>query len=615
MFSAPLRWRAAAFGLILGCVATATLLFAPGPLTNLRSVALDKVITSVPLSAGAGDLPIIVVDIGRLDEAGQPWSRAASARLLHQIAEPKPRLVAADIVFSGDCNVGPVAQDLASAIQSAPTLLGALISREASPAPLTISRTAVSAGVAEQLWAAAGLEAPCPAFQAASSGLGVVSLPAEGGATVRHVPAAVVAGGEVHTSLPVEAMRQIDGVAVAMIGEGSNGGTVLRLGKREFPLETGGMLRFVPSDPAVWAGRTIAAAEVLTGGADARLRDAVVFIGSSLPQRGGLRPTASDALHPSVQIAADMLGGLVAGSVPYRPTWATRTEAAALALMTLATMVVVVRASPMWAIGAAVGTALVYASGTLAIYRGSGILIDPSLPVLGYLLASFCALAYQAAGLWRAEAALRYRMGQILPKHVVTRLAQTPGLLRVKGEAREVVTMFTDLEGFSAMVNRVAPEVVIGHLDAYFGLLTDVILRHGGMVDKIVGDGVHALFNAPLDLHEPVEAALRAAAEIISETEKFRAMPDRDVIGRTRVGIEYGPVVLGDVGSGAKIDYTAHGPAVNLAARLQELARGGPNAVIIGPEAAMRSRRALPELGLVDVRSFGALRVYTLPKP
>lgn len=106
---------------------------------------------------------------------------------------------------------------------------------------------------------------------------------------------------------------------------------------------------------------------------------------------------------------------------------------------------------------------------------------------------------------------------------------------------------------------------------------------------------------------------MNAAAEIVTATASFRAQSGRTGIGRTRIGVEYGPVVLGDVGSGAKIDDTAHGAAVNLAARLQELGRNGGPAVVIGPQAARLARQSLVALGAVEMRSFGAVQVFTLP--
>ncbi len=134
------------------------------------------------------------------------------------------------------------------------------------------------------------------------------------------------------------------------------------------------------------------------------------------------------------------------------------------------------------------------------------------------------------------------------------------------------------------------------------------------MIDKIVGDAVHALFNAPLDQPGHVDAALACARDIVAETEALRqGQPQlgQPQLGRTRLGVETGPAILGDVGGGARIDYTAHGPAVNLAARLQEAAKTLGPPVIVGPGAAARATQPLRALGRAEIRSFGPLELYT----
>lgn len=203
-------------------------------------------------------------------------------------------------------------------------------------------------------------------------------------------------------------------------------------------------------------------------------------------------------------------------------------------------------------------------------------------------------------------------MGQLLPPVVVARLAANPRLLRLTGERREVTALFTDLEGFTAATRNLEPEALIATLDRYFTVISAAILRHGGMIDKIVGDAVHALFNAPLDLPGHADAALAAAADIVRDTEALRAELG---IGRTRIGIETGAAILGDVGSGARIDYTAHGPCVNLAARLEQAGKTLGPAVIVGPGTVARARTPLLALGPQDLRSFGTMELHTLPVP
>ncbi len=612
--------RAGLVAALICAALAAALAWQPAALRQWQERVFDALIVAAgpgeraqagPRAAAA--LPVVVIDIGATDEDGRPWDRAASARLAAALAGAGPAAVGWDIVFAGSCGEGAANAALASALGRTPTVLGFLLSgtggAPGGPAP----GLAAAEGALPRLWAAPGAEAPCPAFTAGGPTLAAVSLPGDETARVRMVPAAVTVAGTAWPSLPVEVLRRAGALSMPVVTlEGGGARPTLRVEGRSFPLDLAGTLRFVPRGAAARMARTVPAEAVLAGFVPAdRLTGAVVLVGSSLPQRGGLRPTAADPLYPSVQIAADVAEGLLSGRLPWRPEAARWIEAAGLAAGGLMVALALLRLPPWPALGGALALAGLWAGGALAVQGATGALVDPLFPAAGLAGAGVTGLVLRGAASARAERALRQRMGQLMPPAVVARLAEDPRLLRLAGERREVTALFTDLEGFSDLVNRTGPEELIATLDRYFAAVCREVLGRGGMIDKIVGDAVHALFNAPIDQPGHVDAALAAAAAIREVTEGLRPALG---IGRTRIGVETGPAVLGDVGAGARIDYTAHGPAVNLAARLQEAAKALGPAVVIGPAAAARATRPLAALGEAEVRSFGRLALWTLPE-
>jgi len=212
-------------------------------------------------------------------------------------------------------------------------------------------------------------------------------------------------------------------------------------------------------------------------------------------------------------------------------------------------------------------------------------------------------ISFSATG--HREALVRSRLEQHLAPAVVRRILARPGLVKLSGERREVTALFTDVEGFTAMTHHVDPAILVNALDNYFEGMATIIITHGGMIDKIVGDAVHALFNAPNDLKDHPQKAVECAIALCSWSEAFRHRPEVAMIGfgRTRIGIETGPAIVGDVGIRAKLDYTAHGDAVNLAARLEAANKKLGSSICTGPVAASRCDQSLLRpLGKIIVR-------------
>jgi adenylate cyclase len=232
-------------------------------------------------------------------------------------------------------------------------------------------------------------------------------------------------------------------------------------------------------------------------------------------------------------------------------------------------------------------------------------LLDPLTPSLAAALAFAVTSGTSYSMTRRREAVVHRRLEQHLAPAVVRRIIAQPGLLKLGGERREVTSLFTDIEGFTALTHRAGPADLVAVLDQYFEGIAGIVIAHGGMVDKIVGDAVHALFNAPLDLADHPRRALDCAIALHAWTEDFRRGGPAAALqlGRTRISIETGPAVVGDVGIRSKLDYTAYGDVVNMAARLEALNKDLGSAICVGPAAAARCDAALLRpLGTVAVR-------------
>lgn len=220
------------------------------------------------------------------------------------------------------------------------------------------------------------------------------------------------------------------------------------------------------------------------------------------------------------------------------------------------------------------------------------------LPAVGWLagwIIAFTAVtsAARAAGAVQRNFA-QGALGKYLPREMAREIIEKPELLALHGEKKQIYVLFSDLEGFTKMSHALSPEMVAKLLNRYLEMLSQVVLDHGGVIDKFVGDAVVAFWGAPIARDNDGERAAKAGYAIWQAGEDFRAEvarmdPDLPPIGKTRVGLHYGEAVVGNFGGDTRIQYTALGDSMNTAARLEAANKSLQSSVMASREFAERS--------------------------
>jgi adenylate cyclase len=180
-----------------------------------------------------------------------------------------------------------------------------------------------------------------------------------------------------------------------------------------------------------------------------------------------------------------------------------------------------------------------------------------------------------------AQRVARRRLERYHSPAVVERItSQRDGGESLEAEEHEVTVLFADIVGFTGRCETLAPRDVAEFLNHYFSEMTEVIFRHGGTLDKFIGDGLMAVFGAPFPSPDHARKAVEAALDMREVLARLNAPRDAGDRIRFRVGIHSGRVVAGDIGSPRRSDYTVLGSAVNLAARLEQ-AVAEPGQIIV----------------------------------
>jgi adenylate cyclase len=230
------------------------------------------------------------------------------------------------------------------------------------------------------------------------------------------------------------------------------------------------------------------------------------------------------------------------------------------------------------------------------------------IPIFYPLLAIILMYVWSIVSHYMAERRERSRVtgifGRFVPKAVVDQMLATGEEVKLGGERMDISLIFVDIRGFTTLSEKLEPEQVIQFLNEYLDVCTKAIFKFNGTLDKFIGDGVMAIFGAPIRYDNHAEMAVRAALEMKKQTAMLEArlMEKLGFTVRFGVGINCGPAIVGNIGSEElRLDYTAIGDTVNLTARLESNAK--PGEILISDNIYERVSH------LFEIESMGEIKV------
>jgi adenylate cyclase len=477
--------------------------------------------------------PVVVVGIDSTSlvvEPRWPWPRSLQGRLVTALAGLHPRLIVYDIQITEPTTP---AEDLAlyNAVSRARPVV--MVTTEVGPH----GATRILGGNAN-LRAAGAL--PASAL-----------LPADADGEIRSLTPSV-------TGLPTVAV-----VVARLLGR-----RVTLTGNERALIDYPGGAGAVPEIPA---------ASVLNGRAGAAgVRGRVAVVGLVAPTLGDVHATdaGGGALLSGPEIQADAIATVLAG-LPLRgaPGWLV---AALVLLGAIVAPAVAARRSAVAAtLAALVWLALFLVAAQLAFNGGTVLQLMPVLAAT--LTGTAGAVVADLATVRRERAQLRRTFERFVPPEHVGRVVDRAEGGAGLGDELDATVLFCDLRGFTTFAEGHAPDAVLTALNRYLQRVSDAVMDHGGTVVSFLGDGVMAVFGAPLESKDHAVQALAAAQAIVSSGEADRvagALPASGSPGAVvGVGLASGAVLSGTVGSGRRMEYAAIGDTTNVAARVQELTK------------------------------------------
>ncbi|MFZ3131537.1 MAG: adenylate/guanylate cyclase domain-containing protein, partial [Desulfosporosinus sp.] len=241
-----------------------------------------------------------------------------------------------------------------------------------------------------------------------------------------------------------------------------------------------------------------------------------------------------------------------------------------------------------WAILITVGFLVVYSVGSVIVFQTLNILLPYIYPILTIIALYIFSVVSQYLKERKERGRVTGIFGRYVSKAVVQEILSSKEEIKVGGIRKDITLMFVDIRGFTPMSEKMEPEDIINLLNEYLDLCSRAVFAFEGTIDKFIGDGVMSIFGAPIEQKDHPERAVRAALQMQRESVKLaEGLLKR--YGRSvsfGIGLNSGPAVVGNIGSQDRLDYTAIGDTVNLAARLESNAK--PGQILISKETYER---------------------------
>ncbi len=362
--------------------------------------------------------------------------------------------------------------------------------------------------------------------------------------------------------------------------------------------------------------------DVMTGRFPAAaVRGKVAVVGVTAPSLQDLHRTSTSkgGLMPGPEIHANGIATALAGFPLHTSAWWL--DALLVLGLALAAPLAALRLRMAWAVGIGiVGIAALLVGAQVAFNAGT--IVAVTYP----LVAGVAALAGTAAihGITVAfeRASTREAFARFVPEAVVDEVLRNADGARLGGVQAECTVMFSDLRGFTSFAETLEPATVIDALNRYLTEMSEAILDHGGTLVAYMGDGIMAVFGAPLEQDDHADRGLDAARDMLARLEGFNAWLREAGLHegfKMGIGLNTGPVMSGHVGSERRLEYTALGDTTNTAARLEGMTKGTPYQLYVADSTRERLRRPADDLipvGEFEVRGRKAtIKLWSLREP
>ena len=556
---------------------------------------------------------IVTINIGEkaIEKYGQwPFPREVHSQIISDIYGRGAALVGSTILMSESDRMG-TDRVFADALTQYPVVLSQTVSDSCSRASATIRRTGVAVvgdGEATEFLP----QYPCvlsniSILQEAAVGVGITSTLPETDGVVRRVPLLAQSSGEYYPAFALEMLRVAAGDPSYQAKINQTGVEALRIPSFEtIKTDEYGRTFINPN----YRFQSVEIGEPIPD-----LTGKIVILGVTAAGIANPVATPAGAQHPH-QLQASLLETLLNGDSVSIPNWSAIADLAAFLVLALALIILSRFKFSIIYIAVILGG---YFYLPIYLFASKGILLDVTFNVFAIALIYIHIFTAKYISEYLQKQQIKKQFGTYLSPDLVAQLQRQPELLQLGGDSRELSIMFTDVRGFTTISEHYGEDVqgLTKIMNRYMTVMTRAILENNGTLDKYIGDAQMAFWNAPLDNKQHALDAVRTSFQMLKDLETFNEDIKEEGVPAfgMGLGINTATVVVGNMGSTQRFDYTCLGDGVNLAARLEGQTKSYGVKLIVGPKTAelVRDVYQVVELDLIAVKGkTEPARIYTV---
>lgn len=623
----------------------------PSLINTIENKTYDLRLVSQGVEEPSGDVVIAAIDEKSLEAHGRwPWSRQILAQLLNELSRADAKVVVLDIFFPErenedllrridrriDKEEDPasilVYQEMAEELSSDRRLLHSISLLDNT----VLSMAFIPKSEAEDLDSDTnkqrfesvkdnaidhlklvgdasadvpmpkqyGLLVNLPEFERMSPATGHIVYPPDIDGTVRRAPFVHKYNDLYFPSADIQAVKLFENDKLAL-RINSYGIAALELGNKMIPTDEFGraLINFYGPERTF---TTLSVTDILNKNYDqSSLKGKIVIIGATAAGINDLRVTPYHASFPGVEMRANVIQNLLDDNFLQRPGWMTVVDI--LTLLLIGALLSWWLPKQTFWVSSTTGfvVALVYVAIGIYLFDAQGLWLNLTYPIILILTLFVSTTVIKYFTTEREKRDIKGAFKQYVPETVVDNVVMHMDSLKLGGDKRTLSVLFSDIRSFTTKSESLEAETLVPLLNEYLDSMTDVVFHHNGTLDKYIGDAIMAIYGAPVYYDNHAVLACKTAVNMMEKLVLLQSnWKDAGLDGiDIGIGINTGPMIVGNMGSQRRFDYTVIGDSVNLGARLESLNKEYGTHILISEFTCEQVKKEFTYLREVDQRT------------